>query len=110
MLDDLADTMPEAVAYDCALLEHSGLFDSKWYRAQAKLDADANAAEHYLLHGWKVGLEPNKAFDGSFLYPYFRTIGFDGPPALSFITLRGVGWITYSSRADAEAPAAAIRD
>lgn len=110
MLDDLTDTIPDAIAYDCVLLEQSGLFDSDSYRARSGLGANANAAEHYVLHGWKVGIEPNQTFQGSFLYPYFRTIGFDGPPALTFITLRAAGWVTYSSQADAETLAAVIRD
>lgn len=110
MLDYQTDSMRDAVAADCALLEQSGLFDRALYRIRAGLDMDSNAAEHYLLHGWKLGIEPSEHFEGGFLYPYFRTIGFDGPPAITFISLRAAGWITYPSRTHAENLAAVIRD
>ena len=102
--------MREELAADCDLLEQSGLLDRDWYRAQAGLDADTNATEHYLLHGWKLGIEPSQNFEGSFLYPYFRTFGFEGPPAITFISLRAAGWTTYPSRAYADYLAASIRD
>ena len=69
MLDYQTDSMRDAIAADCALLEQSGLFDRDSYRTRAGLDATANAAEHYLLHGWKLGIEPNPDFEGGFLYP-----------------------------------------
>lgn len=110
MLDHQTDSMRDETVADCAVLEHSGLFDPALYRARAALDAHSNAAEHYLLHGWKLGIEPNENFEGGFLYPYFRTIGLEGPPAITFISLRAAGWITYPTRAHAESLAAAIRD
>ncbi|WP_375413873.1 rhamnan synthesis F family protein [uncultured Bradyrhizobium sp.] len=110
MLDHQTDSMRDEIAADCALLERSGLFNRDLYRARAGLDRGSNAAEHYLLHGWKIGIEPSESFEGSFLYPYFRTIGLEGPPAITFISLRAAGWITYPSRALAENLAATIRD
>jgi glycosyltransferase involved in cell wall biosynthesis len=110
MLDHQTNSVREDLAADCDLLEQSGLFDRDSYRARAGLDASSNAAEHYLLHGWKLGIEPNQNFEGGFLYPYFRTIGFEGPPAITFISLRAAGWITYPSRAHAEYLATSIRD
>lgn len=110
MLNYQADNMRDAIGADCALLESSGLLNQASYRIRAGLDANANAAEHYLLHGWKFGIEPNRDFEGSFLYPYFMSIGFDGPPAITFISLRAAGWITYPSRAHAESLAAMIRN
>ena len=110
MLDYQIDSMRDEIAADCALLEQSGLLDRDSYRARAGLDVNSNAAEHYLLHGWKAGIEPCRNFEGSFLYPYFRTIGLEGPPAITFITLRAAGWITYPSRAHAENLATLIRD
>ena len=87
---------------DCRLLEDSGLLDAKMYGASAGLDAGARAAKHYLLHGWRAGLEPNRDFEGRFLYPYYRSVGLDGPPALTFLMLRAAGWSVYASRAEAE--------
>lgn len=110
MLDHQTHRMREALAADCDLLEQSGLLDRDSYRVRAGLDADSNAAEHYLLHGWKLGIEPSQNFEGGFLYPYFQTIGFEGPPAITFISLHAAGWITYPSRAQAEYLAASIRD
>lgn len=98
------------IAADCALLEQSDVFDDIAYRVRAGLDTNANAAEHYLLHGWKLGIEPKENFEGSFLYPYFWTIGLEGPPAITYIGLSAAGWIMYSSRAQAESLAALIRD
>jgi glycosyltransferase involved in cell wall biosynthesis len=110
MLDCQADPMGDEIAADCALLEQSGLLDRDSYRARAGLDAGSSAAEHYLLHGWKLGIEPSLDFEGGFLHPYFRTIGLDGPPAMTFISLRGAGWITYPTRAHAENLASLIRE
>jgi hypothetical protein len=110
MLEYQTKIMHDEIAADCALLDQSGLFNAALYRARAGLGAHSNAVEHYLLHGWKIGIEPSQDFEGGFLYPYFRTIGFDGPPAITFISLRAAGWITYPSRAHAESLAALIRD
>src|SRR3954467_2859557 len=110
MLDQQTTMMRDDIAADCALLEQSGLFDRDSYRASAGLEAEANAAEHYLLQGWKLGIEPNEDFEGSFFYPYFQTMGLEGPPAITFISLRAAGWVTYASRADVERRAAMFRD
>ena len=99
----------EDVAADCEMLEKSGLFDRGFYRHQAGLDADSNAAEHYLLVGWQLGIEPSQNFEGGFLYPYFRSVGLDGPPALTFLTIQAAGWPVYPTRASVEAVATRIR-
>jgi SAM-dependent methyltransferase/glycosyltransferase involved in cell wall biosynthesis len=104
------DLRRDDIAADCALLEQSGMVDPNAYRVRAGCDINTSAAEHYLVHGWKLGIEPKEDFEGSFLYPYFRTIGLDGPPAITFIGLSAAGWITYPSRAQAESLAALIRD
>jgi glycosyltransferase involved in cell wall biosynthesis len=33
--------------------------------------------------------------DGPALQPYYRSAGFDGPPALTFLTLQAAGWTVY---------------
>jgi glycosyltransferase involved in cell wall biosynthesis len=87
---------------DCRLLEESGLLDVQAYCASAGLEDGAHAARHYLLHGWRAGLEPSRNFEGSFLYPYYRSAGLDGPPALTFLMLRAAGWSVYTSREQAQ--------
>ena len=87
---------------DCRLLEESGLLDVTSYCAAARLEAGADAARHYLLDGWRAGLEPNPDFEGGFLYPYYRSAGLDGPPALTYLMLQAAGWPVYSSRAQAQ--------
>ncbi len=91
------------------LLAASNLLDVPWYRRAAALSADADPAEHYVTAGWKEGLEPGPAFDGTFLDPYYRSVGFSGPPAIAYLLLRDAGWPVYATRAEAEATAAAIR-
>ena len=90
-------------------LEESGLLDATRYRTAAGLPPDVNAARHYLAHGWRAHLEPNASFDGHFLYPYYRSAGLEGPPALTFLMLRASGWQVYATRAQAEEIASAIR-
>ena len=87
---------------DCRLLEESGLLDVTGYCASAGLEAGADAARHYLLDGWRAGLEPSRGFEGSFLYPYYRSAGLDGPPALTYLMLRAAGWSVYASRQQAQ--------
>lgn len=94
---------------DCMLLEESDLFDAAMYRAAAGLAPEENAAEHYLLGGWRKGLEPGPNFEGSFLYPYFQAVGFDGPPAITYISLQAAAWLVYPTRAAAETLASLIR-
>ena len=94
---------------DGKLLEESGLFDADAYRAAAGIDAATNAAEHYLAVGWRQKIEPGPDFEGRFLDLYFRSAGFDGPPAMTYIRLRAAGWPVYATRAQAEPVAALIR-
>ncbi|HYU77536.1 MAG TPA: rhamnan synthesis F family protein [Vicinamibacterales bacterium] len=93
---------------DSRLLEASGLLDVTSYAAAAGLETPDSAAKHYLLHGWRANLEPNPEFDGRFLYPYYRSVGLDGPPALTFLLLRAAGWPVYATRVQAQAMAATI--
>src|SRR5437764_6719272 len=81
----------EALFADRQLLELSDIFDSDAYRALARLPPDVNAAEHYLLEGWRRGLEPGPNFNGHSLYKYYCSVGFSGPPALSYLMLRTGG-------------------
>ncbi|MGH6689486.1 MAG: hypothetical protein ACREF4_02250, partial [Gammaproteobacteria bacterium] len=94
---------------DALILKESGLFDAAWYRASARLALGDDPAEHYLLEGWQKGLQPGPDFDGSFLYPYFRTVGHDGPPAITYLCLQAAGWLVYPTRAAAERLASLIR-
>jgi len=73
MLDivtDRTDRSERDCDLDCKLLEESGLLDVTSYCASARLNRGAQAARHYLLDGWRAGLEPSRGFDGSFLYTY----------------------------------------
>jgi len=96
-------------ATNCRLLEASGLIDEQAYRAAAGIGPTVNAAEHYLTVGWREGLEPGPQFDGAFLAPYYRSIGFAGPPAIAYLTLREQGSTVYATRAQAEAVASVLR-
>src|ERR1700710_1209025 len=99
----------EDLAAECDLLEQSDLFDRELYRDRAGLDTTSNSAEHYLLTGWQLGIEPSDYFEGSFLHPYFRSVGLDGPPAITFLALRAAGWPVYPNRASVEDVARSIR-
>ncbi|MEA2952042.1 MAG: hypothetical protein QOJ96_1562 [Alphaproteobacteria bacterium] len=94
---------------DRELLEQSDIFDAAVYRSAAGLATEQNAAEHYLIQGWRDGLEPGPGLEGNFLYPFFQTIGFGGPPAITFLNLRAAGWVVYPTRAHAEHLAAMVR-
>src|SRR6266540_4714710 len=94
---------------DCELLQGSGLFDACSYRAATGIPAEVNAAEHYLLVGWRNGVEPGPDFEGGFLYPYFRSVGFNAPAAITYFMLREAGWPVYATRAQAESVSALIR-
>lgn len=50
------------------LIEVSGAFDKKFYKAQLKKIGKnyTNPIEHYLLEGWKVGIEPHPCFNTAF--------------------------------------------
>ena len=111
-LNSLADrrqSVPEDREADGKLLEESGLFDADAYRAAAGIDAATNAAEHYLAVGWRQKIDPGPDFEGRFLEPYFRSAGFDGPPAMTYIRLRAAGWPVYATHAQAEPVATFIR-
>jgi glycosyltransferase involved in cell wall biosynthesis len=99
----------EDLAAECDLLEQSDLFDRELYRNRAGLDTTSNSAEHYLLTGWQLGIEPSDYFEGGFLHPYFRSVGLDGPPAITFLALRAAGWPVYPNRASVEDVAKSIR-
>src|ERR1700730_17043740 len=107
---DLGPYSGEALAADCRLLRESGLFDLEWYRARAGIDADVDAIEHYLVEGWRAGLEPNAGLEGTFLYSYFSSAGRHAPPAITFLQLRAAGAPVYATAADAEQWAAVIRN
>jgi glycosyltransferase involved in cell wall biosynthesis len=94
---------------DCTLLEQSDIFDATAYRKAAGVAPEQSAAEHYLVQGWREDFEPGPNFHGSFLYPYFRTIGFAGPPAVTFINLEAAGWAVYPIRSQVEDIAAVLR-
>jgi glycosyltransferase involved in cell wall biosynthesis len=100
----------EDLSINCRLLEDSGLFDAQTYSVAAGLGDQVNHLEHYLSRGWQLGLEPGPNFDGAFLQPYFRSAGFSGPPAVTYLILRAAGWPVYATRAEAEQVAALIRN
>jgi glycosyltransferase involved in cell wall biosynthesis len=104
---------PESTAEELAanrrLLEASGLIDEQAYRAVAGIDAKLNAAEHYLTVGWREGIEPGPRFEGAFLAPYYRSIGFAGPPAITYLRLREHNWPVYATRDQADSVARLIR-
>ena len=99
----------ELLEADCALLRDSGLLDPEAYRAAAEIDAQADPAEHYLLEGWRAGVEPGPRIEGRALYPYFRSVGCSGPPAITYLKLRASGASAVATPADAQAWAAIIR-
>jgi glycosyltransferase involved in cell wall biosynthesis len=94
---------------DCGLLASTDFFDAEAYSIRAGLQTSADAAEHYLVTGWRNGIEPGPNFEGSFLLPYFHFAGFPGPPAITYLILRSAGWPVYRTRAQAEAVASIIR-
>ncbi|MEE1610174.1 glycosyltransferase [Microvirga sp. CF3016] len=56
----------------------SGLFDRTWYRSQKKglKDLNADPVRHYLVSGWKIGLDPHPLFSTSWYVdsnPYAAT-------------------------------------
>ena len=99
----------EDLLIDCSLLADSDIFDAEAYSAAAGLESSAGAAEHYLIAGWRAGIEPGPHFEGNFLLPYFRTLGLSQPPAITYLMLRSAGWPVYPTRARAEAVASIIR-
>src|SRR6516164_6139088 len=115
MLDRLNDshdphTMARDFAYERALLTDSGIFDAESYVAKAGEEARPDPIGHYLQQGWRLGLEPNDAFPGSFFQPYFASIHRDGPPAITWLTLRSAGWSMLGSREEIEGLAERVRN
>jgi len=99
----------EGTAEDYLILEASGLFDLDAYRAAAGIGTQEDPIKHYLREGWTAGLEPNSAFEGRWLYPFFQSAGLNAPPALTFVTLRAANWPVFENRAAAKRVAAVIR-
>ena len=99
----------EDLLFDCALLANSDIFNAEAYSVAAGLESSAGAAEHYLLTGWRNGIEPGPQFEGKILFPYFCTVGLWRPPAITYLMLRSAGWPVYPTRAHAEAVASVIR-
>src|SRR5262245_55268747 len=82
------------------LIEMSGSFNANWYRrTAARTGSPSELIEHYLTTGWSMGLEPNRDFQGAWLYPYFRSAGFSDPPLLTYLALRAAKWPVYETRA-----------
>ena len=81
---------------DCKLLRESDLFDFNWSVVGSTGIRNVDVVEHYLLHGWQSGLEPNAAFEGKFLYPYFRVPGMTSSSNhFSRNPRHAQGWPTY---------------
>jgi glycosyltransferase involved in cell wall biosynthesis len=108
-LQENCKEMQEGLLADCRLLEESGLFNAEKYRVAAGIDDSVKPVQHYLRDGWRMGLEPGPNFEGKFLYPYYRSIGFVDPPAITYLTLRAGGWPVYATHAQAESIAGVIR-
>ncbi len=91
------------------LLLQSGLFDESYYLGQAGTEAGGDPAGHYLLSGWRMGLEPNPSFPGTQLQPYFASFGFHQPPAITWLVQRSAGWPIPASWSELQSLAASIR-
>jgi hypothetical protein len=98
------------LAVSSQLVADSGLFDTSYYLHAAGPIASGSPIEHYLLRGWREGLEPSAEFEGSWLYPYFACAGFIDPPALTYATLQRAGGPVYATRKSAEEVAKLIGD
>jgi glycosyltransferase involved in cell wall biosynthesis len=85
------------------------ILDQDFYRKRAGLPPTVDAAEHHLSRGWREGLEPNPFFEGAFLSPYYNTVPFDQPPALTWLELESMGGPTPSNRLEAETLASEVR-
>jgi glycosyltransferase involved in cell wall biosynthesis len=107
--DCSTELIDDAGEINLAILLGSGIFDESYYRAAAGLSPSDDAARHYLLNGWKSGIEPSANFEGAFLAPYFRAAGFFGAPAIVYAMFRAAGWAAYSNRAQAEWAAEFVR-
>src|SRR5262249_37389008 len=95
--------------FSCQLIADC-VFDASYYLHAAGPIASGSPIEHYLLRGWREGLEPAADFEGGWLYPYFASAGFTGPPALTYATLRRAGAPVYATRKSAEKVAKLVRN
>ena len=86
------------------------MFDLDWYRARAGIDADIDPIKHYLIEGWRVGLEPCGGFEGALLFPYYQSAGYSGPPAVTYLKLRAAGGRAYPTLGAVEHWAPSIRE
>lgn len=102
-------TRPIDLAAATKLIAESGVFNTKYYHRTAGHIADITPIEHYLLHGWRDGLEPSAYFEGRWLYQYFASAGLHEPPALTYATLRAAGEPVFANRKLAERAAQSIR-
>lgn len=91
------------------LVTCSGFLDPDWYRANASIPASDDPARHYLVQGWRDGLEPGPCFEGGYLGPYFATVGYDGPPLITYLLLQAYGWDVCATRSEVELEAALVR-
>jgi glycosyltransferase involved in cell wall biosynthesis len=91
------------------MIQASGLFDERYYRRMAQLDPSLDALSHYLEDGWRTGVPTSPEFDGVLLGPYFESVGFTGPPLLTFAMLKAAGWAVFPNRNDLEASANVLR-
>lgn len=91
------------------ILSDSGIFNGHYYARSFGPTSQINPIEHYLLGGWRQGLEPAADFDGSWLYPYFASAGFSEPPALTYAILSAAGSPLFRTQKSAEAAAQIIR-
>lgn len=65
----------------------SGLFDSAWYRRQSgEALLWPSALIHYLLRGWRQGLDPSPLFDTRFYLERYRDVrGSDANPLMHYV-------------------------
>ena len=68
-------------------IEESGLFDPRWYRRQsAEARLWPSALIHYLVRGWRQGLDPSPLFDTSFYVRRYRDVaGSDANPLMHYV-------------------------
>ena len=91
------------------LIAESGVFDPEYYCRAAGRITDTTPVEHYVLYGWREGLEPSAHFEGRWLYLYFASAGLHDPPALTYATLQAAGEPVFATREAAERAAQTIR-
>lgn len=64
------------------IIERSILFDEHWYRKMYRLDTQTNAAEHYLMEGYKKGWNPSKYFSTEEYFLENPDVRWGGTPPL----------------------------